>query len=444
MQSHRGQNGLWHLAPYVLLCLCGMISYWPAFSGIFQFDDYAVIVNNPAVHEFQQWWDSMPGIRPLLKLSYTVNWITSPGPLGFHLFNLLCHLANGAMVMMIARRWMDGAVWPAFTVAVLFLLHPVNTEAVTYICGRSTSLMAFFYLAAFLTYIRAPGFMSTSRQTCLSLMLFILALASKETAWTLPFALLLWETSYQGTSLRQAIKHLKLFWLVLCVGLLLMASLEMYRYLVTFSLQSRPFVDNLLTQTQGQFYLLTQLLWPFTPNIDPDLSHLTHLTMAVFLQGMLLCALLSYALLRFKQQPWLAFSILWFFLHLLPTNSLLPRLDIANDRQLYLACIGPLVSIVYGFNRYIHFSSIKPWLGMVVMIVLGSVTMLRNMDYQTEIRLWQATVQASPQKPRAWLNLGYAYRMAGDNKAAMAAYQQALALDPTYEQAKINLKIISQ
>jgi tetratricopeptide (TPR) repeat protein len=444
MQSHRGQNSLWHLVPYVLLCLCGAISYVTALNGAFQFDDYAVIVNNPAVHQLQQWWDSMPGIRPLLKLSYTVNWITNPDPFGFHLFNLLCHLANGVMVMLIARRWLDGAVWPAFTVAALFLLHPMNTEAVTYISGRSTSLMAFFYLAACLTYIRAPGCISTSRQTYLSAILFLLALATKETAWTLPFALLLWETSHQGRSLRQAIKRLKPFWLVLCVGLLLMASLEMYRYLATFSLQSRSFIDNLLTQLHGQFYLLTQLLWPFTPNIDPDLPKLTHLTMAVFSEGMLLCVLLAYALLRFRQQPWLAFGILWFFLHLLPTNSLLPRLDIANDRQLYLACIGPLISIVYGFNRYIHFPSVKSWLAMATMVLLGIITMLRNMDYQTEISLWQATVQASPQKPRAWLNLGYAYRMAGDNKAAMAAYQQALALDPAYEQARINLRMISQ
>jgi hypothetical protein len=88
----------------------------------------------------------MPGIRPLLKLSYAANWVLGPGPLGFHLFNLVCHAANALMVWLLLRRWLPAlaprlemSAAAAFTAALLFALHPAQTEAVTYVAGRSTS-----------------------------------------------------------------------------------------------------------------------------------------------------------------------------------------------------------------------------------------------------------------------------------------------------------------
>jgi len=434
----------------IFLLLIASIAYWNAFDGAFQFDDYAVIVDNNAVHSLSGWYKSLPGIRPLLKLSYTVNWISGTGLFGFHLFNLACHLANCLLVFAILKRWpATSLATPAFIAAALFALHPVNTEAVTYLSGRSVSLMAFFYLAAFLAYFKSYETADSHAnlwRTLISPMLFLAALATKETAWTLPFALMLWEYARAPKAWQQSMMKLMPLLRMMLVGFVLIFSLDSYRYLFEFSFQSRAPVNNVLTQLSGQVYLLTQLFWPFHPNIDPDLKVISQITFPSAIQIVSILGLLIIGVIQLRQRPWLGLAILWFFLHLIPTNSLVPRLDVANDRQLYLACIGPIFAVTYAVSQiFMHKTLHRNLMCLItigVFLVLGSITFSRNADYQSEISLWQVTVEQSPYKARAWLNLGYAYRLAGKHDEAVAAYQKALMLKPDYEQARINLKVL--
>jgi tetratricopeptide (TPR) repeat protein len=426
----------------LLLLASVAAAYFTAFDGAFQFDDYAVIVNNPAVHGWAAWFASMPGIRPLLKLSYTANWASGLGLTGFHLFNLACHAANALMALALFRRWPGAAKsGAAFVAALIFALHPAHTEAVTYISGRSVSLMAMFYLAAFLAWLHAQETGREFWRTVAAPVLFIAALATKETAWTLPFALLLWEYARTG-DWRDAAKRLMPLWILLAAALAFMAGLPGYRRLVMFSLESRPPFDNLLTQITGQFYLLRQLLLPL-PNIDPDFPSVTGLNMVIAAKVLLLVGLAIWAAFSLRRRPLLGLALLWFFLHLLPTNSFLPRLDVANDRQLYLASLGPALAIAVALSR-IPLRQLSNALVLILVLTLGTATAWRNLDYRSERALWQATVQDSPQKARAWLNLGYAYRLSGDTLAARTAYEHALELEPDYLQARINLHVLSE
>ncbi|MET0378131.1 MAG: tetratricopeptide repeat protein [Spongiibacteraceae bacterium] len=412
--------------------------YWPATAGPFQFDDYNVIVDNPAVHSLPAWFDSMPGIRPLLKLSYTLNWVLAPQPLpqpfGFHLFNVGCHLLNGALVFLILRRLnaehrRAGLI--AFSGAALFALHPAQTEAVTYICGRSVALMSLFYLAAIYTWLNA--------RRAASLALFLCALLVKETAWTLPFALLLIELA-RGASLTAAVQRLWPQWATLAGGACLLLTIDDYRRLLAHSLAIRDMSDNLRLQIAGQFYLLTQPLLLLRTNIDPDPAHsASALTPALVLGALYAAGLVMIA--RAFHLRWIGFALLWFFLHLLPTNSLLPRNDIANDRQLYLALIGPALIVARSLVTLLQVRMAAPALG-VLALLLATKTWQRNDDYRSEVALWQAAAQHSPDKPRVWNNLGFAYQQQGDIEAARAAYRRALLLDPEAVRARINLGLL--
>ena len=107
----------------------------------------------------------MPGIRPFLKFSYALNWTVHSGPFGFHLFNVLVHVVNTILVYRLLRTLAEGQVelqWAPLIGALLFALHPVQTEAVTYISGRSVSLMALFYLCSVLAWLRADRFREPS------------------------------------------------------------------------------------------------------------------------------------------------------------------------------------------------------------------------------------------------------------------------------------------
>lgn len=433
-------------APAVL-AVAVLLAYFNALTGVFQFDDYNVIVNNPAVHSLAAWRDSMPGIRALLKFSYALNWTVDPGPFGFHLFNVVVHVINVVLVYRLLRAMHErraGTDWTPLVGALLFALHPVQTEAVTYVSGRSMSLMALFYLGAVLAWLRADRTPNPRAWRGLSAGLFGAALLVKETAVTLPFALLLLDavgTRHRFTAGQMLRRH-TWHWLMLIGGLLVMAASPTYRHLLDVSISTRGVIDNLLMQANAVCYLAGQLLLPWRMNIDPDLPMTTALSPALALQILAIIAIVVAGLRNLRGRAWLAFAVLWFFIHLLPTNSLLPRLDIANDRQLYLASIGVFFAVGIGVQN-LFLRANRRWLvGAVTALLLlglGFATVQRNRIYGSAVAFWEDAAMKSPGKPRVANNLGYAYQQAGRLAEAKLAYQHAIELDPDYWKARINL-----
>jgi protein O-mannosyl-transferase len=427
-----------------------LLVYCNALTGPFQFDDHNVIVHNAQVHSVAAWLDAMPGIRPLLKLSYMLNWIADPGPFGFHLVNVAVHAANAFLVYCLLRRLRTGqrsGDWAPLVGALLFALHPIQTEAVTYICGRSVSLMALFYLGSVQAWLHNDRDGAAGGWRMLSAALFGLAMLVKETAITLPLALLLLDANAAGRHFRvtQMLRRQAWLGLVLIGALAAIALSPTYRHLLDVSIATRSLVDNLLTQANAICYLAGQLLAPWRANVDPDLPVLTTLTPAVALQAAAILAALVVGLVNLRRRTWLSFAILWFFVHLLPTNSLLPRLDVANDRQLYLASIGPFFAIGVGVQSMLEHVDRRrraAWAIGLVLLVIGCGTVLRNQVYRSQATLWEDAMSKSPSKARVANNLGYAYQQAGRFDEARAAYLRAIELDPSYWKARINLDVL--
>jgi len=435
------------------------VGYLNAFWGAFQFDDYNVIVDNPAVHSWANWLaDLGGGIRPLLKLSYTLNWTSGLGLFGFHLFNVSVHAANAVLVYLLFKNFdernsatsghVDQQQSGALIAALLFALHPVQTEAVTYISGRSISLMAFFYLSSLLSYIYGRQANSRSLLYLVSPLLFVLAMLTKETAVSLPLALLLWEarTANRSESWPALVRRQALHWMLLVCALVVIALHQRYWELLTLSLREQDLRTVLLTQINGVTYLISRLVSFQGLNIDPDLPLLSAWTPALAGQAAFLLTLLMLALVRSRRRPWLGFGVAWLFTHLLPTNSLVLRLDVANERQLYLASCGVFFAVGMEiealkaawqtYARQIHVGVI------LLLMTLGYFSVIRNHDYRDEIALWEATARTSPHKARAHNNLGYAYAMAGRHEDAKRCYLTALRLQPDYAIARDNLALL--
>ena len=428
----------------VILAACVLAAYANALGGPFQFDDYNVIVHNSAVHSLSAWWQSMPGIRPLLKLSYAANWIAGGDAAGFHAVNVVLHGLNALLVFAILRRLLvrmnlggDSATL-AFWVAALFALHPAQTEAVTYISGRSVCLMASFEFAALLAFLKADDGPRPVIWRIVSVVFMVLALAVKENAWSLPMALLLCEALRSGWRWRAALARTAGHWAVLIALGAAVVMIPGYWRLLEGSIQTRTLWENLLTQIHGLSYLIAAPLLSLTLNIDPDLPAQTSWTPRLAGEAALLTGAIAIAFWQWRRRPWLGFGILWFFAMLLPTNSILPRLDVANDRQLYLAMMGPALILVVACRRVLPAKSALPAL-VVLCMTLGVFTILRNASYFSEVVLWQDAAAKSPDKARAFNNLGYAFQQTGRFEDARVAYQRALALDPAHDKARHNL-----
>ena len=436
--------------------------YGAALRGDFQYDDVFTILFNPHLDRgatFVGHLDHM--VRPVLYGTFFLDrWIYGHHPVGYHVLNLLLHLGCGLLVYRIlSRAVIEETRHLPFWTAMLFLLHPIQTETVTYISGRASGLMAFFYLLAFFLYIKASeeDDHGNTRRLFMSgaIASLLLSLGSKETAMTFPLALLLWDVLIRrldGAALRKTFlsDHLP-FWFVV-FGMAVGAwRLPRYSALVQFSLDIRPLWDNLVSELHAMAYALLLFFCPWKQNFDHDLPLLHSLFQwPLPLDVFILVGLTIVGLILARRLPLFTFAIGWFFVQLLPT-SVIPRADLLSERNLYLASMGLLLAILVLGARLMR------WLTMVVphprvvrigisslllgvVLVLGISTHQRNLLYRDEVSLWSDTVLKSPNKARPHNNLGHAYAMQGNWDQAIEEFRIAARLDPDYTLARKNLR----
>jgi len=438
-----------HPLPWLVLTV--LLAYLNAFSGSFQFDDYKVIVDNPSVHSWAAWFAGLGhGIRPLLKFSYTFDWTLGLGITGFHLTNLLIHLANAWLVFRLCETGIEQQALrerlravPLFA-ALLFAAHPVHTEAVTYICGRSASLMTLFYLGGLLAYSSGRTRKNSLMLYAVTPLLFVLALSVKETAVTFPLALLVWEICLRkpGSAWRTTFKAQWPSWAVLLASVLFFLFNDSYLSQMERSAELNTLQGNLATQLAAFAWLMRQWALPLWLNIDPDLPLLRDLSESL-LPLLFFGIILTLTLACWRRRPWLGFALAWAILHLLPLYLFLPRLDIANERQLYLAGWPLLLALAAELALQLDTRSFRIAC-VALLLALGSLTLLRNQAYVDEIALWEDTARKSPHKARVHNNLGYAYKLAGRTGDARREFTLALRLDPKLVKARHNLEYLEE
>jgi tetratricopeptide (TPR) repeat protein len=419
-------------------------AYVNALFGSFQFDDYKVIVDYPGVHSWQAWLDGVGhGIRPLLKLSYTLNWVTGLGAVGFHLVNGLIHLGSAWLVYRLAEEFLrcqhlhPSLEYVPLLTALLFAVHPIQTESVTYICGRSSSLMALFYLAGLLAYARGRSLDRKTQLYALTPALFVLALAVKETAVTFPAVLLLWEL-FCGGRFKASFRRQWPTWAVLFGAALFFLLHGSYLEEMQTSAELGKLPGNVAKQLLAFAYLMRQWALPLWLNIDPDLPLVHDFSDAA---GSLAFSLGAGALVLacWRRRPWISFALLWAGLHLMALYLFLPRVDVANERQMYLASWPLFLALSIEMALWLRPLTFR-LAATALLLALAGLTVARNQVYANEITLWEDTAAKSPHKARVHNNLGYAYLLAERREEARREFATALQLDPQQIQSRFNLE----
>ena len=439
-----------NLFPVMALLGLLVVAYSNIFLATYQFDDFHIIISDPRVQSLAAWWHAQPSVRPLFKLSIALNQQVQLGLDGLLSINWLIHALNSILVFGLVLRALQICVSiNRYTLALLsagvFALHPAQTEAVTYISGRSVSLSSLFVLLGIYCAVTLPR---PRWAIFLTVACFVSAIAVRETALVAPALLFLYYRFAQGQAISASNRTLSISAFALSLMLVLFALMPDYRYLLSVALEWRGDVFELINQqAQAHLYLLKLFLGLVPPNSDPALllAPLNSLMSAVALL-VVLTFLLSAVALR-RRYPIYAFCVFWFFVCLLPSHSFLQRLDVVNDRHLYFAMPGLALLAALAAAKLFARLSLKPAVQIALCIGLLApltiATWQRNRVHQSETSFWLDVTDKSPWNARAHNNLGVAYADKGDFGFAAQSFERALALRPDYNQAQVNLLLVT-
>ncbi len=440
----------WRVPPIAVLMAVVVVVWAPSLTASFQFDDWSVVVGDPRVQSLAAWWNAMPAVRPLWKAMVALGHELGGSPALYRGFNVVLHAINTALVFALMRRLARrmrtadpaGALQIGACCALVFGLHPVQTEAVTYIAGGSVAFTASCALASLAALLRGSDSEHPLPWSMAAIVAFVAAIAVRETAAVLPLALLLWWWAENGGRRPAPRVTLAVMVVLLAAIAILLARHTAYPWLVQTSLDTRAPLANLMAQGDAISWLLVQLVRWDRLNADPALVVGDPAEPLAIARMVLLVALLAAAIAQWRSRRWLSFGVLWFFLWLAPTNSLLARLDLVNERQLYLALIGPAWLLAHALQ---WLPAPHRWTPIAALaLVLATATAMRNRVYHDEVTFWQDVVAKSPRNARALNNLGMAYATACRPLAARRAFENAAALAPGDSRPQVNRELLDR
>lgn len=470
-----------------VILLVGCAAYANSLTVPFQFDDLGI------TDKSLLWSRAFsPSSRQLADLTFVFNHLVSGGqPFGFHLVNIAVHLGAALSLYGLVSAALTAVrgeqplqqheerslqQYIPLATALLFVCHPIQTQAVTYIVQRYTALAALFYFCAVMAFIRArisARAAQPRRRTVLfavvSLVSAILAMRSKEIAYTLPLMLVIVEAMlFQGQLLKNRIFVGCMIVTLLAIPLSRIIQLQVSGGLEDLLYNIKHSTKEELTYSRGD-YLLTQtgvvarylrlLIFPSGLTLDYDIPlqknlfsvdvlvplalHLTLWATAVYLflqSGRLLRSGSCYQGICLRLA---SLGIVWFYVTLLVESSVIPILDVIFEHRVYLPSGGGILAVVSAAAamtgtrdraRMIQWGALA-----IVCCIFTVATVQRNYIWSSSLLLWEDTVRKSPNKPRALANLTAAYLDANRPDKAIPLLVHTLELSPGMQDPLNNL-----
>jgi protein O-mannosyl-transferase len=438
-------------APLLLVVLLGMLLYGHTLHAPFYLDDAGAIYDNKVIQDLAKAAAGVFTKRGLATLTFALNYrFGELNPVGYHLVNIGIHLGAACLVLLLLRRLFPGRWLPPLFGALIFVAHPLQTQGVTYLVQRMTSLSALLFLLAIYLFALARECLAIGaafndrRHLCCyggALLAGGAAILAKENAVVLPLALCLfaWLTSPVGIEDRRGLVRYLAPFLVLpllaVVGYLLMPlfgtpqfdTLGYSRHLR--SMEGNSPLNYLATQCSVLWIYLRMLFLPYGQALDhayPVSREL--LTVKSVVGGSGLLGLLGLAWWLRRRQPEISFAIAWFFLTLLVESSIIP-LDPLFEHRLYLPVFG---LAVLGASLLERLPKL-PWqygMATAVILALAVLTWQRNALWNDPIAFFEDNLRVSPDNERVMFNLGQQYFLAGGFARGEALVRESIALNP--------------
>ena len=445
--------------------LAVVAAYWNSLGTPFVFDDKAAIANNPSIRHLGDLRTVLSpprdgsGVtgRPLVNLSFALNHAWSGlNPRSYHGVNLVIHaLAALALFGLVRRtlprpvfqgRYTGSATLLATATALLWAVHPLQTDAVTFIIQRTESLMGLCYLATLYFFSRGTSEKTTAPKSWLLLcgVTSALGMGCKEVMVTAPLMVLFYDRTFVagtfGAALSQrrrfyvglAATWLPLIWLVAGGGGTRGAGAGLGLGVTWWSYAFK--------QCEAIVLYLRLAVWPHPLVLDYGVGVVTDFR-AVAPQALVVVLIVTGTLVALRRRPALGFLGAWFLGILAPSSSVVPLVgQTVAEHRMYLPLAAVVAAVVLGMFRWLgRWSAVAT---AVLALIAGGLTALRNQDYRDPVLLWRDTVQKQPANYRAHYNLGVELAATPGRQAeALAEYEETVRLEPNYPDGHNNLGI---
>jgi tetratricopeptide (TPR) repeat protein len=461
-------KGFNYITGLCLIISLGILIYSNTFQNSFHLDDTRSIVENAVIRD----WTNLHAIwgfthaRFIPYFSFALNYHFGELNIwGYHFVNLMIHLINAYLVYWLTLQIFSSPALKDYPVtahkkiialmtALLFVSHPLATESITYIMQRTNSMMAMFYLLALVFYMKAR---LTEENNYSKYQLFtgagiaaLLAMFTKENAFTLPFAIVLIEIFLLHTG--KLSTYLKDYRMIIFFSIIVVfISIVLIKYPTGVFQPLAPDDYNNYVKLTSKNYLFTQfgvilkyiqlLILPIHQNLDYDwpVSNLFFepRTMLGFIA---LLSILILAVLLFKKYRIFSFGICWFFLTLSIESGIIPISDLIFEHRTYLPSIGFFLILTSGIFLLFRNQQKYVPIAVLALIILSNsfLTFSRNKVWKDDLSLWNDAILKSPHKARPIAGRADYYFKKGKIDLAISDYTRAIELNPNYYFARNN------
>ncbi len=426
------------LALLITIAIIAFAAYFSSFSnGFTHFDDQVQVTENQDIINLT--WQKIKTIfnstyvgmyQPFSTLIYAllIGFFGMKAE-AFHLFSFLIHLCNAFLIFKILQKFIQNE-----TVIVLlcsiFLLHPMQVESVSWVSATSNVIFTFFYLAAFLSFIKDY---STNKFQTATFLLFILACLSKATAVSLPIILLAYLIIYQKESWKTSIIKIIPFLIIsLSIGIITILGRESAEHLTDLSL-SYTILERFLIFCYTIIFYPIQFLLPF--NLSPFYSFPNKLNdgfpLIYYLAPIILAALV-FLIYKFRKNEKVIFGALFYLITIAPVLQLIPvGSQITTDRYVYLSCIGFLLMLAPILNAIKSTKALQ--IGTLILALgLGFYSYSRTQVWESDATIWADVIKKDENVAQAWNNKGILAEKEANLADAERFYTRAIQLNSRY------------
>ncbi len=446
-------------ADAAIIALTGAATYANSFRGVLLFDDREHILGGRRLRTLWPPWEAFTRHRPVVDYSLAVNYtLHGEDPWGYHLVNVVVHVLAGMTLFGVVRRTLrtkllgerfgSSSTWLALVSAMFWMVHPLQTQSVTYVIQRAESMMGLFYLLTLYCVLR--GSVSTQRMGwyVAAVLSSALGMGSKAVMVTAPLVVLLYDRTFLAGTFREALRRrwglylgLLASWACLWTTARGVLTSQNPAAHVGFGYKGITPSEYLQTQVGVLVEYLKLAWWPHPLCFDYQWP-VARETASVFPATVAMSALLSGAIWATYRRLPIGFAAACFFLILAPTSSLIPIRDPMFEHRMYLPLAAVIVLVVLAVHSLgrrwavvgaVGTMAVSPFMAIAVALlggILGMGTIRRNAVYHDEVGMWRDVVVKRPQNSRAAENYGTALLGAQKLGEALSVLKEAVELSP--------------